>query len=151
MTIARTARRLSSSGFSLIEIIIAVAIVGILAATAATMLTGNIDDAKDKAAMSDLETFQTQLIVYESNAGRLPTTEQGIKVLWEKPSTEPLPERWRALLEDEKKDPWGNPYKYAYPATKSKKAYDLWSVGKDGADGTDDDVGNYKKSATAAK
>lgn len=136
--------RHTNSGFSLLEIVIALIIVGIMGATAIKLMSGNIDDAKEKATIGDIDAMSTQLLVYESRAGRMPTTEQGVKALWEKPTTEPLPERWMALLEEEKKDPWGQPYKYAYPATKSKKAFDLWSVGKDGSDGTADDIGNFK-------
>lgn len=77
---------------------------------------------------------------------RPPTTEQGIKALVERPSSEPVPERWTQLLEEVPKDPWGQEYKYRYPATKSKKPYDIYSAGKDGQEGTDDDIGNWKKS-----
>lgn len=137
------------AGFSLIEIIIAITIVGIMAATAVSMLSGNIDDAREKSAAADIDAMSTQLIVYEGRAGRPPTTEQGVKALWEKPTSEPLPDRWIALLTEEKKDPWGQPYKYEYPAKRSKKSYDIWSVGKDGVDGTEDDIGNFKNTAAA--
>lgn len=142
-------RSRASAGFSLIEIIIAITIVGIMAATAVSMLSGNIDDAREKSAMADIDAMSTQLIVYEGRAGRPPTTEQGIKALWEKPSAEPIPDRWIPLLTEEKKDPWSQPYKYEYPAKRSKKSYDIWSVGKDGQDGTEDDIGNFKNSAAA--
>lgn len=140
--------RRSASGFSLIEIVIAMTIVAILGATAIKLMSGNIDAAKEQAVQADIDAYSTQLLVYEGRAGRLPTTEQGLKALWEKPTSEPLPERWMALMEEEKKDPWGQPYKYAYPATKSKKAFDIWSVGRDGQDGTADDIGNFKNAST---
>jgi len=76
-----------------------------------------------------------------------PTTEQGLKALVEKPTTEPLPEKWTALMEEVPKDPWGQEYKYRYPAQKSKKPFDVWSVGKDGVDGNEDDIGNWKAGA----
>jgi general secretion pathway protein G len=78
----------------------------------------------------------------------MPTTEQGIKALFEKPTTEPIPDKWTQLLEDLPKDPWQQPYKYEYPAKRSKKSFDLWSVGKDGQDGTADDIGNFKNTVT---
>ncbi|MDB6117685.1 MAG: ral secretion pathway protein [Verrucomicrobiaceae bacterium] len=144
----RISTRRHPAGFSLIEIVIAMTIVAILGATVIKLMSGNIDVAKEQAVQADIDGMSTQLMVYESRAGRAPTTEQGLKALWEKPTSEPVPERWVALLEEEKKDPWGQPYKYAYPATKSKKAFDIWSVGKDGQDGTADDIGNFKNTST---
>jgi general secretion pathway protein G len=98
---------------------------------------------------SDIQNIMTQLQLYEARNMRSPTTEQGLKALVEKPSTEPLPEKWTQLLEAVPKDPWGQEYKYRYPAQKSKKPYDVYSAGKDGADGTEDDIGNWPQ--TAAK
>ena len=144
----RTQARLQPSGFSLIEIVIAMTIVAILGATVIKLMSGNIDVAKEQAVQADIDGMSTQLMVYESRAGRMPTTEQGIKALWEKPTSEPVPERWIPLMEEEKKDPWGQPYHYAYPAVKSKKPFDIWSVGKDGIDGTADDIGNFKNNST---
>ena len=144
----RIPARRQPAGFSLIEIVIAMTIVAILGATVIKLMSGNIDVAKEQAVQADIDGMSTQLMVYESRAGRLPTTEQGLKALWEKPTSEPIPERWIALLEEEKKDPWGQPYKYAYPATKSKKPFDIWSVGRDGQDGTADDIGNFKNNST---
>ncbi|MDB6137382.1 MAG: ral secretion pathway protein [Verrucomicrobiaceae bacterium] len=148
MNTHRISTRRQPAGFSLIEIVIAMTIVAILGATVIKLMSGNIDVAKEQAVQADIDGMSTQLMVYESRAGRVPTTEQGLKALWEKPTSEPVPERWIALLEEEKKDPWGQPYKYAYPATKSKKPFDIWSVGRDGQDGTADDIGNFKNNST---
>ncbi len=148
MKTQRTSARRKPAGFSLIEIVIAMTIVAILGATVMKLMSGNIDVAKEQAVQADIDGMSTQLMVYESRAGRMPTTEQGLKALWEKPTSEPVPERWIALMEEEKKDPWGQPYHYAYPATKSKKPFDIWSVGKDGMDGTADDIGNFKNNST---
>jgi general secretion pathway protein G len=148
MKTQRTTSHRAPAGFSLIEIVIAMTIVAILGATVMKLMSGNIDVAKEQAVQADIDGMSTQLMVYESRAGRMPTTEQGLKALWEKPTSEPVPERWIALMEEEKKDPWGQPYKYAYPATKSKKPFDIWSVGKDGMDGTADDIGNFKNNST---
>ena len=136
------------AGYTLFEIMLVLGIIAVLVGSAIYMLSGNIDVAKEQAVQADIDGMSTQLMVYESRAGRLPTTEQGLKALWEKPTSEPIPERWIALLEEEKKGPWGQPYKYAYPATKSKKPFDIWSVGRDGQDGTADDIGNFKNNST---
>ena len=134
-----------ASGFTLIEIVIVLTIISILASGAIYMLKGNVDVAKEQKVEGDIQAIATQLQLYEARNLRPPTTEQGIKALVEKPTTEPQPERWTQLLEDMPKDPWGQEYKYRYPATKSKKPYDLFSIGKDGQEGTEDDIGNWKK------
>jgi general secretion pathway protein G len=141
--------RLRSSAFTLIEIVIVLTIISILAAGSIYMLKGNVDVAKETRVDGDLQNIMTQMQLYEARNMRAPTTEQGIKALVEKPTTEPLPEKWTALLEAVPKDPWGQEYKYRYPAQKSKKQYDVWSIGKDGTDGTEDDIGNWPANATA--
>ena len=139
-------RSLHSRGFTLIEIVIVLTIISILASGAIYMLKGNVDVAKETKVEGDIQAISTQLQLYEARNMRPRTTEQGIKALVEKPTTEPVPERWIQLMEDMPKDPWGQEYKYRYPATKSKKSYDLYSIGKDGVDGNEDDIGTWKKS-----
>lgn len=141
-------RAIRSAGFTLIEIVIVLTIISILAAGSIYMLKGNVDVAKETRVEGDLQNISTQLQLYEARNLRVPTQEQGIKALVEKPTTEPLPERWTQLLEEMPKDPWGMEYKYRYPATKSKKPFDLYSAGKDGVDGNEDDIGNWKAGAT---
>lgn len=138
-----------AAGFTLIEIVIVLTIISILAAGSIYMLKGNVDVAKESRVESDLANISTQIQLYEARNMRVPTTEQGIKALVEKPTIEPIPERWMAFLEEVPKDPWGQEYKYRFPAQKSKKSYDIYSIGKDGVDGNEDDIGNWK--ATAAK
>lgn len=147
MNIPTRPTRHIAAAFTLIEIVIVLTIISILAAGSIYMLKGNVDVAKETRVDGDLQNIMTQLQLYEARNMRAPSTEQGIKALVEKPTTEPLPEKWTALLEAVPKDPWGQEYKYRYPAQKSKKPYDVWSIGKDGADGTEDDIGNW--SATA--
>ncbi len=142
-----SALRPGSAAFTLIEIVIVLTIISILAAGSIYMLKGNVDVAKETRVDGDLQNLMTQLQLYEARNMRPPTTEQGLKALVEKPTTEPLPEKWTALLEEVPKDPWGQEYKYRYPAQKSKKAYDVYSVGKDGVEGNEDDIGNWKATA----
>jgi len=131
-------------GFTLIELVLVLTIIAILAGSGIYLLSGNVDVAKETRVQGDINAIATQLQLYEARNSRMPTTEQGIEALVTKPTKEPLPERWTALLEEEPKDPWGQPYKYRYPAQKSKKPYDLYTVGKDGIDGNEDDIGNWK-------
>jgi general secretion pathway protein G len=140
-------QRLPRHAFTLIEIVIVLTIISILAAGSIYMLKGNVDVAKETRVDGDLQNIMTQLQLYEARNMRPPTTEQGLKALVEKPTTEPMPEKWTALMEEVPKDPWGQEYKYRYPAQKSKKPFDVWSVGKDGVDGNEDDIGNWKAGA----
>jgi general secretion pathway protein G len=148
MTIHKLRHHPRAAGFTLIEIVIVLTIISILAAGSIYMLKGNVDVAKETRVDGDLQNIMTQLQLYEARNMRAPTTEQGIKALVEKPTTEPLPEKWTALLEAVPKDPWGMEYKYRFPAQKSKKPYDVWSSGKDLTDGTEDDIGNWPQTAT---
>lgn len=141
-------RSLRKDAFTLIEIVIVLTIISILAAGSIYMLKGNVDVAKETRVEGDIQNISTQLQLYEARNLRVPTQEQGLKALVEKPTTEPMPERWTQLLEETPKDPWGMEYKYRYPATKSKKSFDIYSVGKDGVDGNEDDIGNWKAGAT---
>jgi len=140
-------RRAHSAAFTLIEIVIVLTIISVLAAGSIYLLKGNVDVAKETRVEGDIANIGTQLQLYEARNLRLPSTEQGLMALVERPTTEPVPERWTALLEEMPRDPWGQPYQYRYPSQKSKKSYDLWSLGRDGQDGTEDDIGNWKPGA----
>ena len=133
--------------FTLIEIVIVLTIIAILAAGSIYMLKGNVDVAKESRVSGDIQNIATQLQLYEARNMRVPTTEQGLKALVEKPTIEPVPERFMQFLEEVPKDAWGQEYKYRYPAQKSKKPYDLYSIGADGVDGSEDDIGNWKATA----
>jgi len=145
----RTPHSIIRSGFTLIEIVITLTIIAILASGSIYLLKGQIDSAKDTRVDSDIQAIGLALQSYESRALRMPTTEQGLAALVEKPVIEPIPENYRAFMEEMPKDPWGAAYKYRFPAQKSKKRFDVWTMGPNGQDGDDDDMGNWKK--TVAK
>jgi general secretion pathway protein G len=136
------------AGFTLVEIVITLTIIAILSSGVIYMLKGQIDTAKDTRVDSDLGAIGIALQTYEARALRKPTTEQGLKALVEKPTIEPIPENYKATLKELPKDPWGQEYKYRVPAQKSKDDYDIWSVGADGQDGNEDDLGNWKRGTT---
>jgi general secretion pathway protein G len=86
------------------------------------------------------------LKLYELDNGNFPSTEQGLDALLSEPSSDPKPLNWHGpYLEREPIDPWNNRYQYKYPGTNNPNGYDLYSIGKDGIEGTDDDVGNWQK------
>lgn len=143
----QTLNRKHRGGFTLIEIVIVLTILAILGGSAIYLLKGLPESAKETRVEGDLKAIGLALMSYEQRAMRMPTTEQGLNALVEKPTLEPLPERWSAVMEELPKDPWLQEYKYVYPAVKSKKPYDLWSLGKDGKDNTGDEIGNWKPAA----
>ena len=133
------------AGFTLLEIMMVVAIIGLLAGVAASMLGDNLGIARETKVKSDIQTISTQLMVYESMNGFPPSTEQGLKALVQQPSSSPAPRNWRQLLKEVPLDPWGMEYQYAAPGKRNPDGYDLFSAGKDRTPGTDDDVGNWRK------
>jgi general secretion pathway protein G len=109
-----------------------------------------LEAAKIKRVEADLEILSIQLQLYEARNMRAPSTEQGLMALVKKPTTAPLPEKWLPLIEAVTKDPWGHEYRYRCPAIKAKRPYDVYSIGKDGVEGTDDDIGNWTQKAAKA-
>ncbi len=133
------------AGFTLIEIMMVVMIIGLLAVVAAYTLGDNLGVAKDTKIKSDLQTISTQLMVYESMNGFPPSSEQGLKALVQQPSSAPAPRNWRQLLKEVPLDPWGMEYQYTAPGKRNSDGYDLFSAGKDRIPGTEDDMGNWRK------
>ena len=131
------------SAFTLLEIMLVISIIVVLLGVAISKLGDTAGFAKTVAVRSDVQAITTQLKLYESMNGFLPTTEQGLQALVTQPSTEPRPARWYPLFKELPKDPWGNNYIYLCPGRKNPTGYDLYSAGKDRkADTADDDWGN---------
>jgi general secretion pathway protein G len=133
------------AGFTLIEIMVVIAIIGILATLIVPNIMGRPDEARVTAAKHDVGTINQALKLYRLDIGRYPTTEQGLKALVERPTSEPIPQNWKTggYLSSVPKDPWGNPYQYSNPGTRSE--IDVMSYGADGkpgGTGTDADIGN---------
>lgn len=140
----KTAR---AAGFTLIEIMIVVVIMGIMAALVVPKLMGRTDDARITAARSDIASVMQALKLYKLDNHRYPTTEQGLQALITKPTTGPAPKGWKegGYLDKVPKDPWGNPYQYLAPGLKGE--IDVFSFGADGVaggTGPDADVGSWE-------
>jgi general secretion pathway protein G len=143
--VANRARK--DAGFTLIEIMVVIAIIGILATLIVPKIMGRPDEARATAAKHDVGTLVQAFKLYRLDIGRYPTTEQGVKALVEKPTSEPVPQNWKAggYLDSIPKDPWGNPYQYANPGTRSEiDVYSFGADGKPGGTGNDADIGNWQ-------
>ena len=144
-------KSLKCSGFTLMEIMIVVVIIGILAAAVVPHLISQIPTAQIKTAKADLVTIENTLDRYYLQNNDYPTTEQGLKALVEKPKTSPEPKNWtEPYLKKFPKDPWGHEYKYKSPGEHNPNSIDLWSAGKDGQDGTEDDITNWDDNNTTS-
>jgi len=136
------------SGFTLLELMVVIVILGILAAVVAPRLIGRTDEAKVTEAKVQLRNLETALKLYKLDNGAYPTTAQGLDALVEKPTTGKIPRKWRkgGYMEKSKipSDPWGNPYIYVSPGLHGD--YDILTYGADGArggEGFDRDIGNW--------
>jgi general secretion pathway protein G len=132
-------------GFTLIEIMVVVVILGILAAIVAPNVIGRIDDAQVTRVQGDLRGVENALNMYRLDNFRYPTTEQGLEALVNKPA-DPTLTNWKAggYLPRLPKDPWGNPYQYLNPGNHGEiDIYTLGADGRPGGEGLDADVGNW--------
>jgi general secretion pathway protein G len=137
----------SQAGFTLLEIMLVVAIIVLLLGAAAFKLLPMLDSAKITRAQTDISAYNTALLTYSSNnRGRPPSTAQGLDALVNRPTGDPKPQSWVRLMESITPDPWGNPYIYKYPTThKTASGYDLYSAGPDRIPDTEDDVVNWQQ------
>jgi len=138
-----------SEGFTLLEIIVVVFILGLLAALVAPRLMGRTDDARVAEAKVQIRNFETALKLFKLDNGFYPETSQGLDALVKKPTTGRIPQNYRegGYLEQGKipLDPWGNPYVYVSPGLHGD--YDIISYGadgKEGGEGYDKDITNWQ-------
>jgi len=140
------ARRAPHRGFTLIEIMVVVIIIGLLAAVIVPSVISKVDEARVTKAKADIQSLETALTMFRLDNSKYPTTDQGLEALVVQP-TDPSIRHWRqgGYLQRVSLDPWGNKYLYVYPGTHGKE-YDLYTLGADGqpgGDGTDKDIGNW--------
>ena len=133
-------------GFTLIEIMIVVAILAILAATVVPMILDRPDEARVVKAKQDIRAIEAALDLYKLDNFDYPTTDQGLEALVSPPTTPPEPKKWKegGYLKNLPKDPWGNDYQYLSPGENG--VIDIYSLGSDGQPGGDSyaaDIGNW--------
>jgi general secretion pathway protein G len=134
----------SRAAFTLLEIMLVVAIIALLAAVAVSKMGDLFGEAQRTAAKTNVNTFGTLLLTYRAKGGNYPTTEQGLKALGTRPSSEPQPMSWMVLMKDIPKDPWNRDYIYECPGKHNPDSYDVYTAGQDGIPGNADDIGNWK-------
>jgi len=135
-----TARRVC--GFTLIEVMVVVVILGILAAVIVPRIMDRPDQARIIKAQQDIRTLETMLKAYRLDNYTYPSTDQGLEALVDKPTGAPEPRNWKAggYLDRLPNDPWGSPYHYLQPGQHGE--FDLYSVGPD-PHSSDDDIANW--------
>ncbi|HUB65990.1 MAG TPA: type II secretion system major pseudopilin GspG [Candidatus Methylacidiphilales bacterium] len=135
-------------GFTLFEMLLVLTIIGLLMGLVIYNLGHVADDAKMERAHADILTLREALSAYQMTCGMLPTTEQGLKALWSRPTSEPLPQNWSKQMDAETKDPWGNSYQYVNPGKHNPDGYDLYSMGPSGQPDAPDAIGNWTTVST---
>ena len=136
------------AGFTLLEILVVIIVLGLLAGLVAPRIIGRVSEAKGATARTQLELMSVALDNYRLDNGYYPTSEQGLAALREQPRSEPVPRNWRGpyLRRDVPLDPWDRPYVYQSPGEHNADSFDLFSYGRDGqpgGEGEDEDVTNW--------
>jgi general secretion pathway protein G len=137
------ARRLpgGQAGFTLIELMVVVVILGILAAVVVPRVMDRPEQARITAAKNDIRAIMSALDMYKLDNHRYPTTDQGLQALAERPQSQPEPPNWNGYLDQVPKDPWGHSYRYLNPGKKGD--VDVFSLGPNGRKGGEDDIGSW--------
>jgi general secretion pathway protein G len=126
------------SGFTLIELMLVIVILGILAGVAVNSFTGVSDDARKTAAQSDINTVTTAIKMFELETGRFPAEDEWVEELTSKTDDH------KKHMDKLPNDPWGNAYNYREESENGNDFPDIWSNGKDGEEGTEDDITNWQ-------
>ncbi len=148
-TLLRTlSRRRHQGGFTLIELLVVVIILGLLAALVGPRLFGRIGQSKQVAARAQITNFEQALEQFRLDAGRYPTTQEGLQALQVNPGNVT---GWEGpyLKKDIPRDPWGSPYQYKSPGDHGD--YDIWSYGSDGAPGGEGEAADVTSWSTEGK
>ncbi|MCE2959458.1 MAG: type II secretion system major pseudopilin GspG [Akkermansiaceae bacterium] len=133
--------RTSSKGFTLLEIVIVLGIIGVIIAGSIVGLNKIGEGAKVQRVDADFGNLKAAVLSYKMLAGQPPTTQQGLEALFVKPSSPPVPKRWStAGTKGVPTDPWGAPYRYRNPGKKDTSEFEIYTLGPDGQENTDDDM-----------
>ena len=138
-----TVRR--SAGFTLVEIMVVVVILGVLAVLIVPRVVGRTEEARAAAAKHDIAAIMQSLKLYRLDNGRYPTNDQGLQALVTRPQGGPAASNWRSYLDKLPKDPWGNAYQYLNPGVHGEiDVFTLGADGQPGGAGADQDIGSWQ-------
>ena len=143
--ISRRVGQHRTSGFTLIELMVVLVIIGVLAALIVPNVLNRADDARVTAARTDVNNLMQALKLYKLDNQRFPSAEQGLKALVAKPTVGTIPPNWKPYLDKLPNDPWGRAYQFANPGVKGE--IDVYSLGADGVvggEGNDADIGSWQ-------
>lgn len=134
----------SASGFTLLEMMIVLLIIALILGSVAVLMNGVQSNAEAVTTGGKVKGLETALTGYKISNLVYPTQEQGLEALVKRPSAAPAPKRWTQLLkEDALVDPWGRKFQYRNPGKRNTTGYDVFSMGPDGQEYTEDDIGNW--------
>jgi general secretion pathway protein G len=138
-------KTVGKNGFTLIEVMIVIVILGVLAALIVPKVMSRPDEARAVAARQDIATIMQALKLYRLDNRKYPSVEQGLVALVKKPEVDPLPPNWKSYIERLPLDPWGNPYQYLNPGLHSDvDVFSYGGDGKPGGEGVDADIGSWQ-------
>ncbi len=140
MKYQKSIRQRVAAGFTLLEMVIVLGIIAVLLGGSIALIGGIGEGAKLQRVDADFNSLGSALKTYKLNAGNYPTQQQGLEALVTKPSSTPVPRRWTKIADKVPTDPWNNPYGYKFPGTKDPSEFEIFSTGKDGQAGTEDDL-----------
>ena len=128
-------------GFTLLEILVVIVVLGLLASIVGPRIIGRVSEARSTTAQTQIELLSVALDNYRLDNGYYPTTEQGLQALRVRPTTEPAPRSWRGpyLRKELPLDPWDRPYIYVSPGEQDPSGFDLSTLGRDGQPGGEDE------------
>jgi general secretion pathway protein G len=134
----------SRAGFTLMEMMLVLFIIALILGGGVYLMQNVGQDAQISKARADIKAWETNLIRYQTQNMTLPTQQQGLESMVNKPTADPQPKFWRPLAKPELlRDPWGHPYQFRNPGVHNQQGYDIFSLGPDGQEGTPDDIGNW--------
>lgn len=144
MSCLAVSRPQQQRGFTLIEVMVVIVILGVLASLVVPRIMSRPDEARVVAAKQDIASLMQQLKLYKLDNRHYPSTQQGLRALVERPTTEPVPQNWKPYLDRLPEDPWGHPYQYLNPGIRGE--VNVMSFGADnrsGGSGFDADIGSW--------